>query len=1224
MDSPTLPADESARLDSLKTLRLLDTDAEEVFDALIRLACHELGGEAAVLGLLDADREWFKARQGVDQAEVPREASLAARHFATATPQLMVGPLPASAHAYAQALLGPQANPNHAWLAGAALIVEDHLLGTLVVAGRSPRSALSSEQNHTLQDIATTLSALLSTRLTLQRQRVLEARVRTASLASSDWLWETDAEGHFTWVSDNVTAHLGLLPHDVIGYKVLEQCTPDPMDVGQVAWQRYLQARQQMQPFSGMLARYRAKDVELTLWVSGQPVFDSAGAFRGYRGAGRDISNRNRSEVDLSARESQLKLTEARLSAVLSALPDLWFVLDHNNRFQDGAGTDHPLLTRSFTKLRGRPYEEGLPIGLTRQADLALRRARQTGLTQRIEIEHAIEGEPRRHFEVRLSPMPGGQILLLARDLTELASLKRDVQLMEHVLEAEVSLAIMVTDALDPAWPIIYVNPAFEQLTGYRRSDVLGHGVELLVDDDQHDLAGMQELRLACTEGRSCTVVVETRRRNGTRFLNQWHLSPVRDAQNRVTHFISVLHDVTERTREAEKLRVSEELYRSVASAISDGLLVVTLDGRTAAINPAACKILGVSHEAMIGQREPYPFDLLEPDLSPLTRERFPVRRVLKEGRLVSEQIVALRRTDGELRWLSINCHPLRMAPDEPIFSAVATFRDITESRQAAQALKQSEERWKFALEGAGDGVWDWDIPADRVFYSRRWKTMLGFDEAEVGEAAREWFDRIHPDDRSMVVRALRQYVSGMLPEYTIEYRMRHKDGHDVWVLDRGKIVDTGPNGQPRRVVGTHSDVTRQREAEAALRDKRAAELASRAKSEFLSRMSHEIRTPLNAVLGFAQLLKLSQQTDEATRQEQIDQILNAGQHLLTLVNDVLDLQRVEEGRLSLDLRPLDLGNTVAHCLSLLAPLAESTQVTLLNQVPNGITVQADAQRLRQVLLNIGANGIKYNRAGGQERWSIELNAPGRVTLSIEDDGAGMSEEQLTRLFQPFERLGKETSSIEGSGLGLIIARNLAAEMHGSLDVLSQIGRGTRVLIELPCIEVREPCASTPTAAVSALPSPNASPLLPPEATCPAAPPDATGRPMRLMYVEDNRINAMLFEQALKLQPGFDLRIAEDGQHALEIASQWVPDVLVLDAHLPGMSGFEALVALRTLPGLAHTPAFMCSADAMPEDVQRALDAGFIGYWTKPIEVQQVLGALDALRPSLNLGHSTP
>jgi CheY-like chemotaxis protein len=241
------------------------------------------------------------------------------------------------------------------------------------------------------------------------------------------------------------------------------------------------------------------------------------------------------------------------------------------------------------------------------------------------------------------------------------------------------------------------------------------------------------------------------------------------------------------------------------------------------------------------------------------------------------------------------------------------------------------------------------------------------------------------------------------------------------------------------------------------------------------------------------------------------------------------------------------------------------------------------------VLLNVGSNAVKYNHPGGNVCWRLENVAGGRLTLCVEDNGAGMSAEQMSRLFQPFERLGRESSAIEGTGLGLIIARSLTQAIGGRLNVTSTAGRGTCVNIELQCTEA--PADAAPA---------------------PAVPPDAAASGLRMLYVEDNRINALLFEEAMRLHSShIELRVAEDGGEALTMAQDWQPEVLVLDANLPGISGFEVLRQLRALPGLDNVPAYMCSADAMPDDVQRAYEAGFIGYWTKPINIGSVLADID-------------
>ena len=391
---------------------------------------------------------------------------------------------------------------------------------------------------------------------------------------------------------------------------------------------------------------------------------------------------------------------------------------------------------------------------------------------------------------------------------------------------------------------------------------------------------------------------------------------------------------------------------------------------------------------------------------------------------------------------------------------------------------------------------------------------------------------------------------------------------------------------------------------EARLRNKQAAESAQRAKSEFLSRVSHEMRTPLNAVIGFTQLLRLAPEgSGPAQVAQYTDHVLRASEHLLALINDLLDLQRVDDGRLALQCKPLALQAVVGATFELLQPLADSQGVALQNQVDASAWVTADAQRLRQVLLNIVSNAIKYNRFGGWVCITLLPGNAGQVVLAVEDSGSGLTQAQLTRLFQPFERLGHESSGIEGSGLGLVIARRLVEEMGGRLTLSSVPAAGTLVSIALPRADSPLAAAGNGIAATSdGIPVPVAASPLPPAA-------------LRMLYVEDNRINAILFEEAVRMRGGIELQVAEDGAEALAMVESWPPDVLVLDANLPDMSGYDVLARLRELPALAEVPAFMCSADAMEEDLRRATAAGFAGYWTKPIDVARLMGDLDRLLP---------
>lgn len=424
--------------------------------------------------------------------------------------------------------------------------------------------------------------------------------------------------------------------------------------------------------------------------------------------------------------------------------------------------------------------------------------------------------------------------------------------------------------------------------------------------------------------------------------------------------------------------------------------------------------------------------------------------------------------------------------------------------------------------------------------------------------------------------------------------------GHAVGAVccldSEAREFDAGAGLALQDLAALAGTVLRQR-----LRDEHAAAMAHVAKSEFLSRMSHEMRTPLNAVIGFTQLLLSRQDAPgEQEVRDYAEHVLHAGEHLLALTNDVLDLQHVEEGRAELEATDVPLDVLAREVISQLEATAHERGVRFDLQVPEGAVVCADTRRLRQVLHNIASNAVKYNRPAGIVRWSIDADAaPGRVRLSIEDTGSGLKPAQMKRLFQPFDRLGKETSTIEGTGLGLILARSLTVAMGGTLEVASSAGVGTRVMVELPAAQQ----AKLPFTA----PAPTAAPSPPASNAC-ASP------ALRMLYVEDNRINAILFEEAIRLRDDVELRVAEDSGEALEQVRDWTPDVLVLDAHLPGMDGFELLRALRALPHLHDVPAFMCSADALPDDVQRAASAGFTGYWAKPINIARIMSDLDRLR----------
>jgi len=380
------------------------------------------------------------------------------------------------------------------------------------------------------------------------------------------------------------------------------------------------------------------------------------------------------------------------------------------------------------------------------------------------------------------------------------------------------------------------------------------------------------------------------------------------------------------------------------------------------------------------------------------------------------------------------------------------------------------------------------------------------------------------------------------------------------------------------------------------------AEHANRAKSEFLSRMSHELRTPLNAVIGFAQLLELDDL--EADQRESVEQILKAGRHLLELINEVLDISRIESGTISMSVEPVHLGSVLADALSLIRPLADTADVRLIADPEDlaDVHVLADRQRLKQVLINLLSNAVKYNRSGGQVNVRCDESPGDRLELVIADTGHGLTAEQIRRLFDPFDRLGAERGDIEGTGLGLALSMRLMQAMGGTIRAESQPQAGTTMRIELQRVRSAE--------------------VAPASDELTSAP--AGGSPRRtIVYVEDNLSNLRIVERLADRVAGVRLIPAMQGTVGLDLARQHRPDLVLLDLHLPDLHGREVLRQLKRDPSTAAIPVVILSADATPDQVEELLAAGAAEYLTKPIDIDRLLKAIErALRAGAREPHA--
>ncbi len=454
-----------------------------------------------------------------------------------------------------------------------------------------------------------------------------------------------------------------------------------------------------------------------------------------------------------------------------------------------------------------------------------------------------------------------------------------------------------------------------------------------------------------------------------------------------------------------------------------------------------------------------------------------------------------------------------------------------------------------------------------------------------------------------------RVLASGRVTDYELTARAR--DGKETVVSYNATTF----HDRDRKVQGVFAaarDVTDRRRIEVTMQETNlgferasaAAEKANRAKSDFLSSMSHELRSPLNAILGFAQLISSDSPPPTVLQQASIDQILHAGWYLLDLINEVLDLAQVESGRLALSVEPISLAELMSECQAMIEPQAQKRNVVMTFphfEVP--VFVEADRTRLKQVLINLLSNAIKYGREGGAVVVAYVERTPDAVRISVRDNGRGLSAEKQAQLFQPFNRLGQELSTVQGTGIGLVMSKRLVELMGGTIGMESSIGKGSVFWFDLNRAENQHAAAV-------------------PEVECLVAAPRIASRERlrTLLYVEDNPANLKLVERLMERRGDIRLLSAMDGGVGVQLARAHHPDVILMDINLPGINGIEALRILREDPTTADIPVVALSANAMPRDIEKGLEAGFFRYLTKPIQLDQLMETLDLALDSVVLG----
>jgi len=557
-----------------------------------------------------------------------------------------------------------------------------------------------------------------------------------------------------------------------------------------------------------------------------------------------------------------------------------------------------------------------------------------------------------------------------------------------------------------------------------------------------------------------------------------------------------------------------------------------------------------------------------------------------------------IRQKNGEYIWSQVRADSTRDANGRALYMSGISF-DVTALKQAEEALRESESRQERIIQSSNDGIWEWYANTGGFHFSRRCWELIGYDvnDDEITKGEDKivvWRRHIHPQDLTRFDQALADHLAGKAP-FDIEYRLIGKDRKLHWVRGRGR-ASFDANGKPIRMSGANMDMTQIKLAEQrVIQAKVAAEKANQAKSEFLSSMSHELRTPLNAILGYAQLfeydLNLTPQQVANMRE-----IRKAGDHLLQLINDVLDLAKIESGKMTVSLEPVLASRIIAEAFTLVQPQADAKGINLSYSTKGteNYYVIADNVRYKQALVNLLSNSVKYNNMGGEVDVSLLVVDDNVLRLCVRDNGRGIPTNRQSEVFQPFNRLNAEFTQIEGSGVGLVITKQLVEMMNGKLDFESIEGVGTHFWIDLPLAVEWNQQQREIIKAVDFEPG---------QLTFNST--------KNVLYIEDNPTNVRLLQQFFKRHECLTLDIAEEPFVGIYKARNDQPDLIILDINLPGMDGFQAMNVLQNDPLTKHIPVIGLSANAMPYDIERGIKSGFFEYLTKPVDMNRLIETLN-------------
>ncbi len=782
--------------------------------------------------------------------------------------------------------------------------------------------------------------------------------------------------------------------------------------------------------------------------------------------------------------------------------------------------------------------------------------------------------------------------------------------------------------ATDEKGVIQIFNVGAERMLGYAATDVLNKITPADISDPQEVIARAKalslELATPITPGFEALVFKASRgiediyeltyiRKDGSRFPAIVSVTALRDEQSGIIGYLLIGTDNSARKQAEEALRKAGALQSAIFNSANFSSIATDAKGVIQIFNVGAERMLGYTAADVMNKITPA--DISDPQeviarAKALSAELgTPITPgfealVFKASRGI-EDIYELTyiRKDGSRFPAVVSVTALRDAQDA-IIGYLLIGTDNTARKQVEAEQKKLDQRLRdqqfytrSLIESNIDAIMTTDPSGIITDANKQMEALTGCTRDElIGAPFKNYFT--DPERAEAAIKL----VLGEKKVADYELTARNRDGKET-VVSYNATTFYDRDRRLQGVFAAARDVTERKRFEQALQEtnvemekaKSAAEKANLAKSDFLSSMSHELRSPLNAILGFAQLMESSTPPPSANQTGNIAQILQAGWHLLKLINEILDLAVIESGKVSLSLESVALDPVMAECQAMMEPQAQQRGVRMtFPKLGEPMYVWADRTRLKQIVINLLSNAIKYNKAQGTVVVDCTVITPERTRISVRDTGAGLQPDKIAQLFQPFNRLGQEASGIAGTGIGLVVTKQLAELMEGVLGVESHVGLGSVFWVELRSM-------AAPVLVSGRVSS--ASPV--PVRQSPGA------RRRTLLYIEDNPANMELVEQLIARRTDLRLLTAVNGTLGIELARVARPDVILMDINLPGISGIDALTILQEDPGTAHIPVVALSANAMARDIELGYSVGFFRYLTKPIKVKEFMDTLD-------------